>query len=326
MSDFNTYSDAGGTERHFGADGAGTSESPTVSHHRIKDSAGGEPIGTTTTTAVTSDSNGSVIGFLRGLVKWAYERMPASLGQKTMANSLSVTVASDQTVLATSANQSTELTRLGDVTETAPASDTASSGLNGRLQRIAQRLTSLIGLLPTSLGQKSSANSFAVVLPSDQTISAGTSFYSYHINGAELGASPTTSYAVGDAVGGLVEMTNISNNKAARLDSLTLQAASVGTGTWSMTVMFFGAEPASSTFTDDAGVVIDASDKGKLKAYVKIVDADWETIDNKKFFNVGNIGKVVPASGGSIWLAIRADAIFDGPANDLEVSVGWTQD
>jgi hypothetical protein len=35
--------------------------------------------------------------------------------------------------------------KLGPVTETAPANDTASSGINGRLQRIAQRLTTLIG-------------------------------------------------------------------------------------------------------------------------------------------------------------------------------------
>jgi hypothetical protein len=35
--------------------------------------------------------------------------------------------------------------KLGALTETAPASDTASAGLNGRLQRIAQRLTTLIG-------------------------------------------------------------------------------------------------------------------------------------------------------------------------------------
>lgn len=41
---------------------------------------------------------------------------------------------------------------IGIVTETAPATDTASSGLNGRLQRIAQRLTSLIALLPAALG------------------------------------------------------------------------------------------------------------------------------------------------------------------------------
>lgn len=58
---------------------------------------------------------------------------------------------------------------IGAVNETAPASDTASSGLNGRLQRIAQRLTSLIALFPTSLGQKTSAASLAVVIASDQS-------------------------------------------------------------------------------------------------------------------------------------------------------------
>lgn len=42
--------------------------------------------------------------------------------------------------------------KLGSLTETAPSTDTASSGLNGRLQRIAQRLTSMIALLPTALG------------------------------------------------------------------------------------------------------------------------------------------------------------------------------
>ncbi len=41
--------------------------------------------------------------------------------------------------------------KTGSLTEAAPASDTASSGLNGRLQRIAQRLTSLIALLPAAL-------------------------------------------------------------------------------------------------------------------------------------------------------------------------------
>lgn len=53
-------------------------------------------------------------------------------------------------------------TLTGAVTETAPASDTASSGVNGRLQRIAQRVTSLIALVPASLGSKAAASSFAV--------------------------------------------------------------------------------------------------------------------------------------------------------------------
>lgn len=69
---------------------------------------------------------------------------------------------------ATSAKQDEEAILIGAVTETAPVSDTASSGLNGRLQRLAQRITSLIALLPASLGQKTMANSLAVAIASDQ--------------------------------------------------------------------------------------------------------------------------------------------------------------
>lgn len=71
---------------------------------------------------------------------------------------------------ATAANQSTLNTRVGDLTETAPLSDTASSGLNGRLQRIAQRLSSLIALLPSSIGQKASTDSLSIVVANDQVV------------------------------------------------------------------------------------------------------------------------------------------------------------
>jgi hypothetical protein len=70
--------------------------------------------------------------------------------------------------LALDATLGTTNTEIGGVTETAPATDTASSGLNGRLQRVAQRITSLIALLPASLGQKTKAGSLAVTLASDQ--------------------------------------------------------------------------------------------------------------------------------------------------------------
>jgi len=42
-------------------------------------------------------------------------------------------------------------TKTGSLTEAAPGTDTASSGLNGRLQRIAQRLTTLLSVLPAAL-------------------------------------------------------------------------------------------------------------------------------------------------------------------------------
>lgn len=82
---------------------------------------------------------------------------PASLGQKSSAASLAAVLSTEQEAL------------IGALTETAPATDTASSGLNGRLQRVAQRITSLIALVPVSLGQKTMADSFAVTIASDQS-------------------------------------------------------------------------------------------------------------------------------------------------------------
>ena len=53
------------------------------------------------------------------------------IGGGVIANAARVTIGTDDTMI-------------GALAETAPASDTASSGINGRLQRISQRLTSLI--------------------------------------------------------------------------------------------------------------------------------------------------------------------------------------
>lgn len=107
---------------------------------------GGGQIGATTESPPPQDT-GTASG-LNGRLQRVAQRLtslmnlfPASLGTKTAANSMPVTLASDepQNVL------------IGAVSEAAPASDTANSGLNGRLKRIAQNLTTLIGLLPTAL-------------------------------------------------------------------------------------------------------------------------------------------------------------------------------
>jgi hypothetical protein len=57
------------------------------------------------------------------------------------------TGAATETTLGTRLSESDFDTKVGSLTEAAPGTDTGSSGLNGRLQRIAQRLTSLITAL-----------------------------------------------------------------------------------------------------------------------------------------------------------------------------------
>lgn len=156
-------------------------------------------LGTTTDAGVVTDTTGTVIGFLRGnIIKWIalLARIPAALtgggnfkvavvettvaqpvtdnggsltvdGTVTVGSSALPTGAATETTVATLVTESNFNTKTGALNESAPASDTASSGLNGRLQRIAQRLTSLIGLFPTALGGTTSANSLPVVLSSD---------------------------------------------------------------------------------------------------------------------------------------------------------------
>lgn len=78
--------------------------------------------------------------------------------------------------------------KLGSLTETAPASDTASSGLNGRLQRIAQRLTTLIGAVAVMATRQDTYTGAA----SGTAINAATTGLARHsLQVKGTGAAPT---------------------------------------------------------------------------------------------------------------------------------------
>lgn len=108
-------------------------------------------IGAVADAAAAAGGTGTVSAKLRRIST----QLPAALGSAAAASSLAATASTE------------DVARTGIITEAAPATDTASSGLNGRLQRIAQRLTSLIALFPTALGATVQANSLPVVLPTD---------------------------------------------------------------------------------------------------------------------------------------------------------------
>ena len=105
------------------------------------------------------------------------------------------------------------LASLGSLTETAPASDTASSGLNGRLQRISQRLTSLIALVPAAL---TSLGNFKVSLQED-------AFGTYETVAASQTAQPLgATGATGDYIKKLIIIPAATNaGNVALLDNAT---------------------------------------------------------------------------------------------------------
>ena len=80
-----------------------------------------------------------------------------------------------ETTLGTRLSESDFDTKIGSLTETAPGTDTASSGLNGRLQRIAQRLTSLITALgsPFQAGGSIGNTTFASTVADGANVALG---------------------------------------------------------------------------------------------------------------------------------------------------------
>lgn len=141
----------------------------------------------------TSANQTTIIGHVDGI-----EGSLSSIDGKIVAVDTGAVVVSSSALpsgAATSANQSSEQALIGAINETSPATDTADSGLNGRLQRIAQRITSLIALLPTSLGQKTKANSLAVTIASDQDVLAVSLSSSPLPTGAATAANQATEIA-----------------------------------------------------------------------------------------------------------------------------------
>lgn len=99
-----------------------------------------------------------------------------TLGATTASASVPVAVATDDTMI-------------GSKTETAPTTDTASSGLNGRLQRVAQRITSMIALLPSALGAGGGlkVDGSGTALPISGTVTASNTTGSVAHDGADSG-------------------------------------------------------------------------------------------------------------------------------------------
>lgn len=92
----------------------------------------------------------------------------------TLTPPAAITGYATETTLGTRLSESDFDTKTGSLTETAPASDTASSGLNGRLQRVAQRLTSLLAELQLKADLTETQPVSLASVPSHAVTNAGT--------------------------------------------------------------------------------------------------------------------------------------------------------
>lgn len=129
--------------------------------------------------AIITDTTGTLSGKLRGLVKWAFERMPTSLGQKAMAASLPVVIASDQSPISVAVTGSpgseayVQIADGKDVVEGSFADAAVITDANGtvssKLRGLIVLFVNFLSRIPASLGQKAMTASLPVVFASDQT-------------------------------------------------------------------------------------------------------------------------------------------------------------
>lgn len=246
---------------------AGYVESGSTTAATIADGAD-VALGATSAAAIVTDTAGTVSGKLRGLVKWAFERMPASLGQKTKTASLPVVLASDQDALAVTA-------------ASLPLPSGAATAAN-----------------------QATANTSLTALLTGTVLAAGEN----HIGAiggatAQIEVAPVVStspaYTAGDCVGGLLTLTSavrVSGGTAV-LQSLFLYDTSNQKA--ALELLVFNANPGSTTFTDNTALSINAADVGKIIRRISIAASDYVAIDSKAFVDLSPGGRVLKAASGT---------------------------
>lgn len=186
---------------------------------------------------------------------------------------------------------------VGSLTEGAPASDTASSGLNGRLQRIAQRITSLIALLPTALGQTTMAASLAVTLPNNQSYLTGMACKAFAVAFTTLTRpANTTAYAAADSISNNATAGSVTaltatvgdvNDDLLTLTHILLHTTDTGFAGKRIRAVIYNSDPTASS---GVGGGDNAAFSNKKAGYVGSMSGVMET-----GFSDGSVGRLVPA-------------------------------
>ena len=225
-------------------------------------------------------------------------QLPAGLGSLAAAASLAVTASTE------------DIARIGIITETAPATDTASSGLNGRLQRIAQRITSLIALLPAALGQGTSAQGLRVVLPNDQ---AGTA------QPTITRPANTTAYSAGDVVGGAITFaTGLTSGQHAMITGADLQyqISAIPSGMTSFRLYLYDVTPPSA-IADNAAWDFASADRSAFLGYIDL--GSLVDLGTTCFCQVDNVNKKIKLNGSANLFGYLVTAAGYTPAANSEV-------
>jgi hypothetical protein len=193
--------------------------------------------------------------------------------------------------------------KVGALTETAPATDTASSGLNGRLQRIAQRITSLLALLPVALGAGGGLkiDGSGTSLPVTATVAPSTT---------DVAVVPTVTagaYTAGFGLGGIMTFANLlaATSFNGILHSITAKFKGAAV-TGNLQVAIFKANPASGTYTDHVAPTWNAADMANLVG-IYTLPTPLSKLGAMTIYNLDGIGKALVGASQSLFAVVIVD-------------------
>lgn len=147
-----------------------------------------------------------------------------------------------------------------------------------------------------------------------------------------LNAAITTSaaaYTAGDSIGGLIlQKPGTRVNNGLIQDVKVLDTANQAGGFY---LVFFNANPADSTITDNAAFVLHANDSGKVCGLIGVLSTDYVTINSKKWADVAtqvDVNWFAPGTGdGPSPILYMAIVSIDAPsyganATSLYITLG----
>lgn len=136
-----------------------------------------------------------------------------------------------------------------------------------------------------------------------------------------VSASPD--YTSGDSMGGKIILTGVARVTGGLSKLQTITVVDHANQKPAGTLLFFDADPAAATITDNAAFAF-STDAGKVIATHVIAAADYVTIDSKAVLCYGNINKLVQPVATSLYVAFVVTTASNMAATtDLQIAFGF---
>lgn len=217
---------------------------------------------------------------------------------------------------------------IGGLTETAPASDTASSGLNGRLQRIAQNIATLIAAL-TGTAAKGLYNKCFSAAFTTLTRPANVTAYTAGdaiSNNATAGSVTALSATVADA-----------NDNPVFIADLLIVSTDTGIAGKKLRANLFNSDPTASTGVGGGDNAAYSQKKaGYIGTFVGTMESGFSdgcvgrmvpSFRDTAYTPAGGFVIALPSSGGvTLYVQLVAEEVFTPSANSTTFIVtarGW---